>query len=179
PAPPAPSAEPPPPPTPLALRAAVGPALDTSALPDIAFGIAAQVGIDIGRLGLGASFLGLPKKSATLSDSTAGGSFSLLAGGLFSCVRAIGPLAPCAGFELGSVGASGTGVRTTRTEHVLWKAGTLGAAAPIHWGAIGVRPEAWIVFPIAMPDFVIDEVGVVHTPRIGVRAALSLELTIL
>ena len=92
--------------------------------------------------------------------------------------RALGPLAPCAGFELGSVSASGSGVRTTRTEHVLWKAATLGISAPFRWGRAGVRPEAWIVFPVAMPDFVIDEVGVVHTPRIGVRAALSFELVI-
>jgi hypothetical protein len=74
--------------------------------------------------------------------------------------------------------ASGVNVRTPRTDHALWKAALAGLAIPLRRGVLGVRPEAWIVIPIAMPDFVLDDVGTVHSPHVGVRASLSVELTI-
>jgi hypothetical protein len=164
---------------PFGLTAAVGPGLDTAALPGVALGVAAQVGIDRDRLRLAATFLGLPSTRAGLDGRDAGGTFSLLAFGLATCVRVLGPLAPCAGFELGRMTASGFGVRNPASQHVLWKAAAVGVTAPLRYGIVGVRPEAWIVFPIAMPDFVLGDLGRVHTPGVGVRAALSFELAIL
>jgi hypothetical protein len=163
---------------PPSLSVAAGPALDTSPLPGVGFGVAAQVGIDLDRLRLATSFLALPSSKGGLDGRDAGGTFSLVAGGLASCVRVLGPVGPCAGFELGRMSANGFGVRNPVSQHVLWKAASVGAAASLWLGPVAIRPEAWIVFPIGMPDFVLVDLGLVHTPKIGVRTALLLEVKI-
>ncbi len=156
----------------------MGGGLDTSALPGVAAGFAARVGTELSGLGLGLGFLYLPSRRATVDGRDAGGTFSLLAGSGSVCANLSRFLAPCAGFELGRLRAGGFGVRTAKSDSVLWSAALLGGAATLPGRTIGARFEAWIVIPTGRPDFLLEGVGVVHTPRVGVRATLSLEVTI-
>jgi hypothetical protein len=175
--------EPPPKPTRagprFGLTLAAGPTVDAAALPGAAFGVAARIGTDVGRLVPNLGFVFLPSAKKTVAGRDAGGEFAMVGGSAGACVKITEFLGPCASFELGRMRAAGFGARATNAGSALWSAVLLGLSGGLRGRPIGVRAEAWIVIPTTRPDFVIEDIGVVHTPRVGVRATLLLEVSIL
>jgi hypothetical protein len=112
---------------------------------------------------------------------TAGGRFHLIAGDGSACyaiLRAPVELSPCAGLELGSMAATGFGVRSNGSGSALWVAPLAEAAAALPIGrSFAVRLDLGVLVPVERPAFVLSAAGTVYTAAAVVgRATLGVEL---
>jgi hypothetical protein len=190
--PPTPAAPPPAPPRspapqpapspPLTIVLSAAPVLDLGSVPAPAAGFAGAAGLVFGRARAEAGVVVLPARAATVASTPgAGGDVSLVAGTLAACAVALrgrtAELAPCAGFELGRLYASGFGVAQPGSGGALWSTAKLGALGVLRLGdglALTLRLDAGA--PFARPRFVLENVGAVFrsAPVVG-RAAIGVE----
>lgn len=186
--------------SPRALPEASSPPLRAENPARVRFGLGLGAGGDIGtfsgpayslhlsgrlryrKLELVASGTYFPPHRTPLPDRpTAGGTFSLMTGGLSACgvllsFRAMG-LGACGGAELGQMRAEGYGVREPGKGSALWLAPRAGAAlSTALTAALGLRLDVGVAVPIARSRFVLERIGVVHEPgAIAGRADVSVE----
>jgi hypothetical protein len=156
---------------------------DVGTLPGAGFGAAGSAVLTLAALQLELGFTGLPSRSAHLAARpTAGGDVSLLAGTAAACWNAlpkgIFELAPCLGWEVGDLRASGFGVTSPGSGDTLWSAARTGARfawSPLARLAFFLRAEA--IVPVTRPTFVLQSVGAVFRPGPAAgRAGLGIEL---
>jgi hypothetical protein len=171
-------------PPPLRPGFAVGPigAVAVGALPGVGAGVGGRAGVLVGRFRAEVSATYWPAQTATLTDRpTAGGNFRLIAGDGSACyavLRAPLELSPCAGLEVGSMEATGFGVRTKESGSALWIAPLAAAAVGLPVGQhFAVRLDLAVLVPVERPPFVLTAAGTVYTAGLVVgRATLGLEL---
>lgn len=164
----------------LAARLALGLAGDVGALPAPAPGIAGSLGAALGPTTLEARLTVLLEQRAEIGGGR-GGAFALASAGLSACHDvATTPvvLAPCLGVEAGRLSGAGFGVREPGSGSALWVAGLAGLrGVQTLANGLGVWVGAELVIPVLRPEFVLENVGVVHRPaRAGGRAAIGAEV---
>jgi hypothetical protein len=181
PSPPPAGAERAPQPRPRFAAGAIG-AVSIGALPRVGVGVGGRAGVLVGRFRADVSASYWPSQTATLANRpTAGGAFRLIAGDASACyavLRAPLELSPCAGLELGSMAATGFGVRSDGSGSALWIAPVAEAAATLPVGQhFAARLDLGVLFPVERPPFVLSAAGTVYTAGAVVgRATLGLEL---
>jgi hypothetical protein len=179
----APIAPPTPPSAPrLQLALALGPVLDVGSVPIPAGGVAGALGASLGRARLDAGLTALPARAGHVTaGAAAGGDVSLVAGSLAASYALVdaAPLAlgPSLGLELGRLHAAGFGVAAPGDGSILWATPSLGARGSLALGShLAVTLALAAGFPLARPNFVLENVGAVFRPAPVVgRAALALE----
>jgi hypothetical protein len=122
------------------------------------------------------SALGLLPREAVLPDSTGGGEFSWLGLQLSGCTALALPAFVCLGFEGGQVSGSGFAVNHPRTGHAFWAApGVELLVAPALASALSFEASVGIFTALLKPEFVLDDLGVVHQPGpVSARVELGL-----
>ncbi|MBX3130614.1 MAG: hypothetical protein KF718_28100 [Polyangiaceae bacterium] len=163
-----------------AARLGLGVAGDVGALPTPAPGIAGSVGAALGGTTLEARLTVLLEQRTEVGGGR-GGAFTLTTGGLSACHDvAAAPvlLAPCLGVEVGRLSGAGFGVTEPGSGSALWVAGLAGLrGVEALTDGLGVWVGAELVVPVGRPEFVLENVGVVHRPaRAGGRAAIGAEV---
>jgi hypothetical protein len=115
-----------------------------------------------------------------------GADMSLVLGGLSACTAPIGnfrasvAIAVCAGWELGRLGAVGTGVQTARRGNQLWSAPRVDAG--LSWAVPGTALRFNLILiataPLKRDDFFLRDLGRVHRPPGAVgRLALGVDIS--
>lgn len=163
---------------------AVGPigAASIGALPRVGAGVGGRVGVLVGRFRADVSGSYWPAQTATLANRpTAGADVRLIAGAGSACyavLRAPFELSPCVGLEVGSMAATGFGVRWPGGGSALWIAPLAQAAAALPIGQhFAVRLDLGVLVPVERPPFVLAGAGTVYTAAALVgRATLGVEL---
>jgi hypothetical protein len=187
PAPPPPGRPPEPPPStggspgrPVFAVGVIG-AASVGALPKVGGGIGGRAGVLAGRFRADLSASYWPEQTATLvGRTTAGGRIALVAGdasGCWALLRAPVEVSPCLGLELGSMSATGFGVRSNGNGSALWIAPVAEAATALPIGKhFAARVDLGVLVPAERPPFVLRGAGTVYTagPVVG-RATLGLE----
>jgi hypothetical protein len=163
-------------------------ALSLGALPGVGVGFGGRAGLLVGRFQADLSAAYWPARVADLSARPGvGGDFRLVAGDARACFAVlVSPieLGPCAGLEVGSMSASGFGVRSPGSGSALWIAPLVEATAAlpiVRFGGGGaffaVRLDVGVLAPIERPPFVLENVGPVFGASAAVgRVALGAEV---
>lgn len=157
-------------------------AASAGALPRVAAGFGAQVGLLAGRFRADVSaWYWLPQTTTLASRPTAGGDFRLIAGDARACyavLRAPLEISPCAGLEVGSMTATGFGVRSDGSGSALWIAPLAEAGVALPIGAhFAARLDLGVLVPLERPPFVLAAAGTVYTAGAVVgRAAVGVEV---
>ena len=160
-------------------RVGAGGALDTSTLPEPAFGGVLALAGGLGRAELEARGTLYGSQTERVRGD-AGGELDLFALALTGCFRVLdaGSLSLCAGAEAARLGGKGVGVSDPSSGTVWLYSGLLGArAAHPRAGPVRgfVRLDAAAL--ANQPRFFLENVGPVHQPpRFGARLALGAEL---
>jgi hypothetical protein len=158
---------------------------DLGSLPKPALGGLFAVGYRAGRLQLSLQGSYFPQSRGEVASvpgfSATGGDFSLAALGLHGCFEPTpAHVALCAGPELGYERGVGFGVSSPAAGGKAWLslAGGLRSALRLS-GRLWLEAAAEAVVPTAREQFVLDAVGVVHSPSpVSGRASLGLGLTL-
>jgi hypothetical protein len=174
------------PPSGMPLGAAVGASFvaDWGTLPGVAWGFELALGIELQRVRIEVTGLRLPGQDRTIeSNPDRGGTIDLWAGGLRSCYVAgddDSGIGGCAGVEMGQLRGQGFGADREDTRSVAWLAARLGALLRYQLApSIAVRGAIEALLPATRPEFLLDNVGVVHRPEpISGRLVIGLELRI-
>ncbi len=180
---------PPPPPVPVAAppdrpRLALGllVAASAGALPRVAGSFGGQASVLAGRFraDLSSAYV-LPQTATLAARPTAGGDFHLIAGdarGCYAVVRAPLEVSPCVGLEVGSMGATGFGVRSNGSGSALWVAPLAEAALALPVGThFAARLDLGVLAPIERPPFVLAAAGTVYTAgAVAGRATVAIEV---
>jgi hypothetical protein len=176
-----PSAAPVPRPRPVLAMGVMGSA-STGALPEVGEGLGGRVGLLAGRFRADVSVSYWPDRTATLPRRPlAGGRIHLVAADGSACwalLRAPLEISPCLGLEVGSMVATGFGVRSDGSGAALWIAPSAEALAALPVGRrFAARLDLGVLVPAERPPFVITSAGTVYRagPVVG-RAALGLEI---
>ena len=141
-----------------------------------------RAGILVGRLRVDVSASYWPEQTATLaSRPTAGGRVRLVAGDGSACwalLRAPVEILPCLGLEVGSMSATGFGVRSDSSGSALWIAPVAEAVAALPLGKrFAARLDLGVLVPAERPSFLLNGAGTVYTAgTVAGRAALGLEV---
>jgi hypothetical protein len=156
-------------------------AASLGALPGVGAGLGGRLGVLVGRFRADLSASYWPEHTATLTARpTAGGKIQLVAGDATACwalLRAPLEVSPCLGLELGSMSATGFGVKANSDGSALWVAPALEASAALPIGRhFAARLDVGLLVPALRPPFVLQGAGTVYTagPVVG-RATLGLE----
>jgi hypothetical protein len=159
----------------------IGSAL-VGAVPEVGGGLGGRIGVLAGRFRADVSVSYWFERAATLPGRpTAGGRIHLVAGDGNACwalLRAPLEVSPCLGLEVGSMGATGFGVRTNGGGSALWIAPSAEAAAAFPVGRrFAARLDLGVLVPTERPPFAIMSAGTVYTagPVVG-RATLGAEI---
>jgi hypothetical protein len=156
-------------------------ALSGGALPSLGLGAGGGVGLLLGRFRADVSAAYWPDRRSSLATRpTAGGDVGLVSVDARACYAALlAPieLAPCAGFEAGSMEASGFGVKSPRSGAALWIAPLAEASAAVPLDRrFALRLDLGALAPLRRPTFVLERVGSVHRASALVgRAVLAVE----
>lgn len=176
------SSAPSPGPTLAALGWLVG---DSGTLPNPAPGVALGGGVRWPAFELRATALVLPAQHGTadgLTGAAAGADIGLLAGTAQACAplslrtQAI-ELGVCAGWELGRLQATGTGVLRPYRKRTLWFAPRLDAEArwALTGSALSLNVLLTVLAPLQRDEFILKDVGSVHRPpNVVARAGVGL-----
>jgi hypothetical protein len=160
----------------------LGPVLDAGVLPDQAVGLDLSAALELGALRLGASFAGFMPQETQLSDATGGARFDFVRGNLELCGHPrFGDfhLLACAGFELGRIGARGTGVRNWRDVEAGWYAPRVLLGVGYGFAKIvRVFLRGGIAMPLTRREFLLDDEHVHQPDTTSLRASLSVELVL-
>jgi hypothetical protein len=169
-----------------ALAFAVG---DTGSLPDPAIGVAVGAGVRWSQLELRGAGLLLPARHGAVDDranGAAGADIELLAGWASACAPlslkadAV-ELGVCAGWEIGRLRATGTGVVRSYRKSRLWTAPRLDVAT--RWafsgGPLSLELLVTALAPLRRDEFILKDIGSVHSPpNVIARAQVGLAWTI-
>jgi len=170
---------------------AAGVSGDVGSLPSPAFGVGGAVAVSYHPVGGRVrAFYFLPSSETLPERPTAGGDFDLWAVAISFCLvpwrsaepgtRELGDLhfELCPGLELGQMRGRGFGVSRPDEGAALWL-GPRGDAAlrvTLH-RYVGLRAEIGALAPLARPEFVLENVGVVYRASAAVgRASLDVEV---
>ncbi|MFO0589237.1 MAG: hypothetical protein U0441_16995 [Polyangiaceae bacterium] len=154
---------------------------DVGTLPGVTAALGGTLGVAAGKQRFEIGFVyRFPGRAQLASKPGAGGDVSLVAGSLTACRTLLSgrlALAPCAGVEIGDMAGTGVGVTTPTTAHQPWFAGALGGRA---WLSLAPRIALFAgldaAIPFLRPRFVIEGLGLVHTPSpVSGRGSLGLE----
>jgi hypothetical protein len=162
-----------------ALVHALGEAL---AVPGVSAGLVAGAGLRVGGLDLTLEGLWVAPRRVTVAlPRGAGARFTLLAARLRGCAaltRGVVELAPCLGFELGTVTGKSRGVSAPATGTALWAAPLAGLELRIFFSdllALSARLDAAV--PLGRPAFVVEGLGTVaELGLVSLRAELGASL---
>lgn len=172
------SAPPPTRPTgsPLGVAARLSFALDGGTLPSAAPGLNATLAILRGRLRLelGVTYL-FPRRGVNASN--VGGDIALLSAGVRGCVALLrGPIEPrlCAGVEGGAMSGTGVGLPTPASGASPWWGLFAGAAVALSLSShLSLHFAVDAGLSVASPDFVVDDVVLVHRPSTALARGAS------
>jgi hypothetical protein len=166
--------------TPLQPIVALGALLDVGALPSVAFGVEALIGLEWPGFDLSALGALTTRQQADIDGGAA--AFDLAFGGVSACyspTRSTWELAGCLKGEAGRIRGMGVGVENAREGSALWLAIVPAARLafrppPRRWGLV---VQVGAVVPLTRRSFELTEVGIVHQPApIGLRAMAGIEL---
>jgi hypothetical protein len=152
------------------------------ALPEIGGGLGVRVSVLAGRFRADVSASYWPDRTATLPGRpTTGGRLHLVAEDASACwaiLRAPLEISPCLGLELGSMGATGFGVRRNGSGAAPWIAPVAEAAVALPVGQrFAARLDLGVLVPAERPPFVLAAAGTVYvTGAVVGRANLGLEV---
>lgn len=148
---------------------------DTGTLPNPAFGVAIGAGMRWSGLELRAAGLLLPPRHGAvdgLANGEAGADIELLGGWASACAPlslesdAV-ELGVCAGWEMGRLRATGTGVVRSYRKSRLWAAPRLDVA--VRWAlsdsALSLELLATALAPLRRDEFILKDIGDVHRPQ--------------
>jgi hypothetical protein len=146
---------------------------DSGSLPAPGAGVGLGFELLAGRWALRAGGTSLFDQHVALqAEGDPGADLSLAFAHVSACAAPLGsfraPLAlsACAGWELGSLSAAGTGVRTPRRERQLWSAPRVDAG--VSWLApatpLGLSVRLTALAPVTRDDFYLRDLGRVHRP---------------
>jgi hypothetical protein len=169
---------------PLDWFVAAAPAVDSGVTADVAFGAVAGVGVRSRSLEFIARGTWLPERRTFVAGSNKGGAFSLASGYAGACaaftVARSFELGPCAGFELGALGARAVGTFERNEPVLLFAAPSAGGFARLRLSpSFALRVDAAAAFPFSRHRFLLENVGVVRavspvTARLGVGLEASI-----
>jgi hypothetical protein len=182
----------PPKPEPTAIQPSVAALLvaDAGSLPSAALG--AALGVRLGAASWHLELLGTLwfEQHSELHASSlpgAGADVNLATGALLGCVdpfatgaRALG-LSLCAGWEMGRLSGTGTGVNRPRDARALWVAPSLQLALAYRFPdtRLSLNAIAGGAMPLDRDEFVLDGLGTVHQPAsLAARAALGISIAL-
>jgi hypothetical protein len=139
------------------------------ALPGAAAGGQAAVGISGKKWRADLGLLYLPERTAVVQAAPEkGGRIDMIAATASGCFLPIQErleLGPCAGLEAGALGGEGIGVSRPRSGSMGWLAGWGGGTAGYRiQSRLALELHAAAVARIGRSEFVLDELGSVHTP---------------
>lgn len=137
-----------------------------------AYALEVRAGFRYQRLQLAATAAYYPPQSIPLPERpAAGGTFTLIAGGLLACsaLRSFRAgsleLAACGGAEIGQMHAEGFGVISPGSADGLWLAARAGAALTAALTEVaGLRLDLGLAVPIARNRFYLENAGTVYEP---------------
>jgi hypothetical protein len=158
---------------------------DLGSLPRPALGGLLAVGYRVRRLQLSLQGSYFPNSRGEVASvpgfAATGGDFSLAALALHGCFEPTpAHVALCAGPELGYERGEGFGVSSPAAGGKAWLSVAAGLRSALHlWEKLWLEAAAEAVVPTWREQFVLDAVGVVHTPSpVSGRASLGLGLTL-
>ncbi|WP_437643382.1 hypothetical protein [Sorangium sp. So ce362] len=155
--------------------------LDTSALPAVAPGASISAGVLIGAVRAEVSGTYFGAQQALVARTTMGGDVHLATGGLRLCYATryhAFELGPCAGIEVGVMGAASFGAASPGSNRALWIAPHPGAIATFALSdRIRIPLAIDVPFPVTRDRFVLVGIGAVHRSAAAtLRASLGVEV---
>jgi hypothetical protein len=168
-------------PSPAALAFVIG---DSGSLPNAALGVAVGAGLRWKVLELRGTGLLLPARHGsvdTLGGGAAGADIGLVAGSASACAplglqaKAV-ELDVCAGWELGRLRATGTGVLRPYRKSRLWSAARLdvGARWAVPDSPLWLELLGMVLAPLRRDEFILRDIGSVHhAPNVVARAGVG------
>jgi hypothetical protein len=159
----------------------LGPLIDAGALPSAAPGLEVAAALELGVMRIGASFAGFMPQEAELPDAS-GGRFDFVLGGVDLCGHPLFGdlhLLACAGFELGRIGARGTGIRNWREGDAAWYAPRVQLGVGYGFAeVVRVFVRGGIAVPLARREFQVDGERVHQPGSSALRVGVGIELVL-
>jgi hypothetical protein len=159
----------------------LGPQLDAGALPNATPGLDVGAALELGLLRVGLSFAAFVPQSAELPDAS-GGRFDFVFAGVDLCGHPLFGelhLLACAGFELGRIGARGTGVRNWREGDAAWYAPRVLLGVGYGFAkVVRVFLRGGVAVPLARREFQVDGERVHRPGSTALRLGVGVELVL-
>ena len=157
---------------------------ELGALPGLAAGPAASLGLSMGRLRLEVSGLWLPPRDARLTGvPSAVADLQLIAVGIGACLQLLNgspvEAGPCGRLEYGSMrGEGSSAISDPMAGDAGWAAAHAGGWIGIKLGSLGTfRLEVDLGLPLSSAEFTVEGVGTVHEASpVNLRSRLGVEL---